>query len=509
MCIQTLRAISADFFTGTHQRISAISKIRFYQNFPSLNTSPAADFATLCLSILLIQQLPSGRATQVQSPLYTSAKNLITILEGSNEISLDLAHSRVLVTFYEMGHGLHTAAYVSVAATARLARSLGLHRKPWRFLNAESDKLLLEEQKRTWWAISNMDRFINLCSGDALFVTNDSEQWDPLPIEDLLWSEGSDLSDLNRSITAPPTLDTPFNTRVGQMARESQISHLAGRVIRHVFEPLRDRDFNVEEGFQLERTLTAYLPLLANEELEIGKYCGAFGVCNRCVVFHNTPKANQQRISDQLSALFILYEFMLSHCHGDSERNRVLQAIKETSLRAIRFAEATHADRFENYPIEAQSPYLIYSLYQAAVVQHRLWVQDGDPVCERNLDSLKDILNAFTKRWMVTCESICAKGTIASCGNLSLNCCRPISRNSRQTRRRLAVYSTTVPRAFHQFRKIENFILRRYYPCRCSQTGRNPRHVPQVEARRPLGRIRATNESICKRPITSPMTPVN
>ncbi|OQV09471.1 hypothetical protein CLAIMM_13590 [Cladophialophora immunda] len=360
-----MQAISANFFTGTHQRISALSKIRFYRNFPSLSTLPAADFATLCLSILLVQQLPSGKATQVQSSLYSSVKNFITILEASGEISLDLAHSRVLVAFYEMGHGLHTAA------------------KPWRSLNPESDNLLSEEQKRTWWAISNMDRFINLCSGDALFVTGDSEQSDPLPIEDLLWAEGSDLADLSRSVTTPPTLDTPFNTRVGQMARECQISHLAGRVIRHVFEPISDRDFNMEEGLQLERTLTAYLPLLANEELEIGKYCGAFGVCN--------------------SALFILYESMLSRYDGDSsDRNRVLQAIKETSWRALKFAEATHADRFENYPIETQSPYLIYSLYQAAVVQYRLWVQECDPVYQRNLESLKDILNAFTKRWMIT-----------------------------------------------------------------------------------------------------------
>jgi hypothetical protein len=346
--------------------------------------------------------MPSGQTTKLQTPLYHHVKDFISILEASNEITLDLVHSRVLVTFYEMGHGLHTAAYVSAAGNARLARSIGLHNKPWRFLSVESDKLLLEEQKRTWWAICNMDRFINLCSGDAMFVTNDSEPRDPLPIEDLLWAEGSDLEDLNSCILNPPTLETPFHTRVGQMARECQISHLAGRVIRHVFEPLRDRDFSVEEGFQLERTLNAYLPLLANEELEVGKYCGAFGVCNR---YNVGCIAEYHCITDHLSALFILYEFMLSRCHSDStERSRLLEAIKETSLRALRFAEATHADRFENYPIDTQSPYLIYSLYQAAVVQYRLWIQDSNPVCKRNLDSLKDILNAFTKRWMVTCE---------------------------------------------------------------------------------------------------------
>lgn len=145
--------------------------------------------------------------------------------------------------------------------------------------------LALEEGKRTWWAIANMDRFIGLCDGDALLATDDPGRKDPLPIEDLLWSESSSAADMEGFIAAPPSLDTPFNTTVGQMARECQISYLAGRVARHVFDPVGDRDFNENEGLQLERTLKAYLPLLANEELKIGKYCGAFGVCNKYVSF--------------------------------------------------------------------------------------------------------------------------------------------------------------------------------------------------------------------------------
>jgi len=229
--------------------------------------------------------MPTGKTTSVQSPLYVAVKNFINLLELSNDLSIDLAHCRVLVTFYEMGHGLHTAAYISIAASARTARALGLHRRIRHDVRVESDKLTLEEERRTWWAILIMDRFINLCNGDAVFVTDGSERTDPLPIEDLLWSEIPDPADLERLITAPPTLDTPFTITVGQMARECQISHLAGRVVRHVFDPTPDRNFNVEEGSQLERSLRAYLPLLADEELKIGKYCGAFGVCNRSVAF--------------------------------------------------------------------------------------------------------------------------------------------------------------------------------------------------------------------------------
>lgn len=289
--VDNMRHVANDFFTGTHQRIPALSRFRFYGYLESLATGPRPDFAALCLTILLIEQMPSGRSVNVKSPLYLTVRNLISSLEASTTLTLDLAHCRILVAFYEMGHGLHTAAYISVAACARTARVLGLHRKTWRDVNTSFNKMILEEEKRTWWAIVNMDRFIGLCNGDDRFATDDPERADSLPIQDLLWSEGS-VADIEGFISAAPTLETSFNVTVGQMARECQISHLAGRVVRHVFDPTPDSGFNAEEAIQLERTLLSYLPLLADEELRIGKYCGAFGVCNRSVVFsplHSTP----------------------------------------------------------------------------------------------------------------------------------------------------------------------------------------------------------------------------
>jgi hypothetical protein len=282
--LSSIAATSREFFIGTHQRISTISKLRFEENLLSLTTRPRADFAALCLTILLLQQMPLGKETNMQSPLYFIVKNLITLLESKSHPCLDLAHCRVLVTFYEVGHGLHKEAYVSLAGCARAARGLGLHKKPWRKLDIDSDRLALEEEKRTWWAIVLMDRFINLCNKDTFFVTGDPERTEFLPIEDLLWSESSSYADLQGLIDAAPSLDTPFNITVGQLARECQISHLVGHVVRHVFDPVLDPRFNTEEAVQLERTLRAYLPLLSNEELKIGKYCGAYGMCNRYAV---------------------------------------------------------------------------------------------------------------------------------------------------------------------------------------------------------------------------------
>ncbi|KAJ4346787.1 uncharacterized protein N0V89_010719 [Didymosphaeria variabile] len=163
-----------------------------------------------------------------------------------------------------------------------MARIMGIHEKPWQTKVAQSlDNMVLEEQKRAWWAIVNLDRFISLCHGETLLATEDPEISDKLPIEDLLWSEGSEQEELAALIAAAPSLDTPSNVTLGQMARECQVSHIIGRLTRHMSNPTLDPEFNREECHQIERTLRAYVPLLAEEELKTGKYCGAFAMCNK------------------------------------------------------------------------------------------------------------------------------------------------------------------------------------------------------------------------------------
>jgi hypothetical protein len=88
---------------------------------------------------------------------------------------------------------------------------------------------------------------------------------DALPIEDSLWAQQLATS------TKPAVLSTPHSTHVGQLARESQVGHLTGRVAQHVYDPASDLNFHVDEAAQLERTLKAFLPLLIEEEFSIGR----------------------------------------------------------------------------------------------------------------------------------------------------------------------------------------------------------------------------------------------
>lgn len=65
------------------------------------------------------------------------------------------------------------------------------------------------------------------------------------------------------------------------MARECQVSYLASRVVRHVFEPTSDQNFQREEELQLEKTIMSFIPILLEEESAFGRHCAALGISSR------------------------------------------------------------------------------------------------------------------------------------------------------------------------------------------------------------------------------------
>ena len=79
----------------------------------------------------------------------------------------------------------------------------------------------------------------------------------------------------------PLTLATPSDQRVSGFARECQVSHIAGRVLKHTFEPCADAEFHQQEARQLERTLLTFMPLLMEEQLNYGLYCAALGITTK------------------------------------------------------------------------------------------------------------------------------------------------------------------------------------------------------------------------------------
>lgn len=84
--------------------------------------------------------------------LYTLLKISIARLEAADINSIEVVQARLLVTSFEVGHGLN-AAYISIAALARAAAAIGLNET----VNAPSSPVC-EEGLRVWWGIVMLDR---------------------------------------------------------------------------------------------------------------------------------------------------------------------------------------------------------------------------------------------------------------------------------------------------------------------------------------------------------------
>jgi hypothetical protein len=111
------------------------------------------------------------------------------------------------------------------------------------------------------------------------------------------------------------------------------------------------------------------------------------------------------------SALFTLYESALLSGHLDNEsKTNTLKSVEYISTQIVQFSEYLFRD-LDKIRYNMMSPFVPQSLYQAAIVQFRLWKQTNETRYKNALDSLKQILGHFNQRWLVAglCDSFVGK----------------------------------------------------------------------------------------------------
>lgn len=101
----------------------------------------------------LVLQAPPEVGAPMTSLLYLRVKALVSILETSKRWSFQLVQSRILLAYYELGHGLLVDASRTIGACAKAARHLKLYDS----LAGDND-IMKEEKRRTWWTLHNLDR---------------------------------------------------------------------------------------------------------------------------------------------------------------------------------------------------------------------------------------------------------------------------------------------------------------------------------------------------------------
>jgi hypothetical protein len=129
---------------------------KLYLSLKEISSMPRADFALLLLSIYLVLQPPFNQyeASVARSPLYYKTKQLFSLLQSAEFMSIEMVQSALLITVYEYGHGFFQSAFLSVGICARMVHALGWHRR-----RESSHKSSLEEERRVWWGIRAFERY--------------------------------------------------------------------------------------------------------------------------------------------------------------------------------------------------------------------------------------------------------------------------------------------------------------------------------------------------------------
>jgi hypothetical protein len=124
-------------------------------------TEPQADFALLSLCLYLVVQVPSfSKMDSMRTSLYAKAKSLYSLVESTGIISVRTVQSGILISLYELGHGLFNEACISISGCGRAAMILGLDTSSSTNPSENLGKQLeMEEKRRVWWGIVILDRY--------------------------------------------------------------------------------------------------------------------------------------------------------------------------------------------------------------------------------------------------------------------------------------------------------------------------------------------------------------
>ncbi|KAJ6160514.1 hypothetical protein N7470_003910 [Penicillium chermesinum] len=218
---------------------------------------------------LVTSEPMNGSIISSANSLYFSLKAFIGLLEGLGENSLHLIQARLLLTIFEIGHGIYPAAYISSAATVHAAAALGISEvkdgHPKRFGGPQS----AEEAWSTWRGVIIANRYATLESEQAPNVAPRHMHL----VSDKTVTEGL------RSISLDP------------FTRLAHASQLLDESITHLHATGKNSLEGGAEGVQIGIHITSFLATFQNNEKIIHPLSDpALAICRRQV--SNGPTGN-------------------------------------------------------------------------------------------------------------------------------------------------------------------------------------------------------------------------
>lgn len=159
------RQVAAEYFENIHPWMPVVSKKRFYDHLLNPLLQPRADVMLLifCMKLIAWSPLEQTNEHKPKTLAYMTVKRCLLEAEVAGIFTVQLLQALLLVTLYELGHGIYPAAYMSVGACARYGLALGVDGQTLsKSHNSTLTLLQQEEDRRVWWACVILDRFDDL-----------------------------------------------------------------------------------------------------------------------------------------------------------------------------------------------------------------------------------------------------------------------------------------------------------------------------------------------------------
>jgi hypothetical protein len=142
---------STKYFNTIHAWFPIISQKGYQKQLPhTSDTYPDQFLLSACM--LLLATLPeNGEISAWSRSVYVFIRGAICLLESCGVESNTLLQCRLLITNFEVGHGLHPAAYVSIGTVARAGATLNLQSDCKSPSSKNSVSCESEEETRLIW----------------------------------------------------------------------------------------------------------------------------------------------------------------------------------------------------------------------------------------------------------------------------------------------------------------------------------------------------------------------
>ncbi|KAH8911446.1 hypothetical protein BR93DRAFT_975433 [Coniochaeta sp. PMI_546] len=253
---EALEALLDRYFTLVHPSFPVLSKLKMrrYLDSPrTLSNQPDMVFLIMAVRLLCLNIAPSQSADD-PGLLYRQSKECYAALEMQGVITPLLLQGALLLSYWEMGQAVYPAAFLSVGLCARLAEALGNHKQRDRMpMYPDTGSAVdAEEQRRVWWGILTIDRYVVAGMTGRPFSFTDARPEDLLPMLEGSWDIGEP------SVTPSLAACSDVSRPVSAFARTCQASHLLSRVLRHINEPPADMSLWYQDGIRLHHVLEAF-----------------------------------------------------------------------------------------------------------------------------------------------------------------------------------------------------------------------------------------------------------